>query len=132
MVQSERLVRNETLFVARFPAEDGKVVGRAASKLVITVTVKGAHNADALGFALSDAVEDIPGLLGNPAPVLRLVSGPANGSVTVELVCGVARVLDRYGVEHALRRRINHTLRCERPRLAFEIQAAVIREAEEG
>lgn len=49
---------------------------------------------------------DIPGLLGDPAPAVRLIPGYGESSLNFTLTCQVAEFVDQYLVQHELRKRI--------------------------
>jgi small-conductance mechanosensitive channel len=52
------------------------------------------------------AVEDVPGLLGEPGPLVRLIPGFGDNSLEFTLTCTVGSFADQYLVQHELRKRI--------------------------
>lgn len=52
------------------------------------------------------AVGEIPGLLGDPEPSVRLIPGFGESSLDFTLVCHVQEITDQYPVQHEMRKRI--------------------------
>jgi small-conductance mechanosensitive channel len=59
-----------------------------------------------LGGVAQEAVGEIPGLLGDPEPVVRFIPGFGNSSLDFTLICQVQEFVDQYPVQHELRKRI--------------------------
>lgn len=65
------------------------------------------------------AVGDVPGLLGEPKPTVRLIPGFGESSLDFTLVCHIASFVDQFEVQHQLRRRLLARLRAEKIDLPF-------------
>lgn len=59
------------------------------------------------------AVGQVPGLLGDPPPVARLIPGFGDYSLDFTLTCQTRRIVDQFLVQHELRKRILKRLRTE-------------------
>lgn len=59
------------------------------------------------------AVGQVPGLLGEPPPVVRLIPGFGDYSLDFTLTCQTRRFMDQFIVQHELRKRILKRLRAE-------------------
>ncbi len=59
------------------------------------------------------AVGQVPGLLGDPPPVARLIPGFGEYSLEFTLTCQTRRIVDQFLVQHELRKRILKRLRAE-------------------
>jgi len=59
------------------------------------------------------AVGQVPGLLGDPPPVARLIPGFGDYSLDFTLTCQTRRIVDQFLVQHELRKRILKRLRAE-------------------
>ena len=59
------------------------------------------------------AVGQVPGLLGDPPPVARLIPGFGEYSLDFTLTCQTRRIVDQFLVQHELRKRILKRLRAE-------------------
>jgi len=73
------------------------------------------------------AVGEVPGLLGEPAPFVRLIPGFGDFSLDFTLVCQVKSFTDQFLVQHELRKRILRRFRAEGiqvPVRALEIRRA--------
>ena len=71
------------------------------------------------------AVGEVPGLLGEPAPFVRLIPGFGDFSLDFTLVCQVKSFTDQFLVQHELRKRILRRFRAEGiqvPARALEIR----------
>lgn len=66
---------------------------------------------------VSAAAEEVPGLLKDPAPWVRLIPGFGETSMDFTLSCHVAEYADQFLVQHELRKRI--VLRFHEERIAF-------------
>jgi small-conductance mechanosensitive channel len=62
---------------------------------------------------------EIPGLLADPPPVVRLIPGFGNSSLDFTLGCQVAEFVDQYPVQHELRKRILMRFRRENIKIPF-------------
>ena len=56
---------------------------------------------------------EVDGLLADPPPMARLIPGFGEYALDFTLACHVARFVDQYSVQHALRKRILRRLRAE-------------------
>jgi small-conductance mechanosensitive channel len=85
--------------------------------LLIPVAVSYAADPDAVESILLEetiqAVGDIPGLLGDPAPMVRFIPGFGDSSLDFTLICQVEEFADQYPVQHELRKRILRRFRDE-------------------
>ncbi len=85
--------------------------------LMIGVSVSYTSDPDQVEAVLVDealrAAAEVPGLLGEPAPLARLIPGFGESSLDFTLVCQVARFVDQFPVQHELRKRILRRLRAE-------------------
>ena len=59
------------------------------------------------------AVGQVPGLLGEPPPIVRLIPGFGDYSLDFTLTCQTRRFVDQFIVQHELRKRILKRLRAE-------------------
>jgi len=59
------------------------------------------------------AVGQVPGLLGDPPPVARLIPGFGEYSLDFTLTCQTRRIVDQFLVQHELRKRILKRLRAD-------------------
>jgi len=59
------------------------------------------------------AVGQVPGLLGDPPPIVRLIPGFGDYSLDFTLTCQTRRFVDQFIVQHELRKRILKRLRAE-------------------
>ncbi len=63
--------------------------------------------------------QEIPGMLGDPAPSVRLIPGYGDWSLNFTLNCAVAEFVSQYLVQHELRKRILRRFRVERIKIPF-------------
>ena len=70
---------------------------------------------------------DIPGLLSEPAPLVRFIPGFGESSLGFTLICQVKEFVDQYVVQHELRRRIRKRFRREGIEIPFPIRTLHIR-----
>jgi small-conductance mechanosensitive channel len=68
------------------------------------------------------AAQAIPGLLTEPAPLVRLIPGFGEFSLNFTLTCHVAEFVDQYLVQHELRKRILRRFRKEGIEIPFPIR----------
>ena len=61
----------------------------------------------------------VPGLLGEPAPFVRLIPGFGASSLDFTLICQVGEFVDQYTVQHELRKRILARFRSEGIEIPF-------------
>jgi len=61
--------------------------------------------------AARQAVKEVPGLLEEPAPIVRFIPGFGESSLDFTLICQVREATDQYPVQHELRKRILKALR---------------------
>lgn len=91
--------------------------------LVIPVKVGYGSDPDTVERVLTEeastAAKEVPGLLAEPAPFVRLIPGFGDSSLDFSLVCQVASFVDQYVVQHELRKRILRRLRAEGIEIPF-------------
>jgi len=64
-------------------------------------------------------VQEIPGLLADPAPFVRFIPGYGESSIDMTLICQVATFVDQYLAQSELRKRIFRRFRQEGIRIPF-------------
>jgi len=79
----------------------------------------------------SKAVRDIPGLLGEPEPLVRFVPGFGESSLDFTLVCQIREFTDQYPVQHELRKRIFKRFKEEGIEIPFPHRTIYLREEKE-
>src|SRR6266436_6120183 len=104
--------------------------------LGIRVSVEYDSDPDRVEAVLVDeatrAAPDVPGLLDDPRPIVRLIPGFGESSLDFTLVCQVASFVDQYPVQHELRKRILRRLRAERIGMPFPTRTVELRGAGGG
>lgn len=75
------------------------------------------------------AVGEVPGLLGEPAPSVRLIPGFGDFSLDFTLGCHVGSFTDQFLVQHELRKRILRRLAAEGIQIPVQVRAAELRRA---
>jgi small-conductance mechanosensitive channel len=75
------------------------------------------------------AAQEIPGLLAEPAPVVRFIPGFGDSSLNFTLICQVAEFTDQYVVQHELRKRILKQFRQEGIEIPYPMRTIQIRRA---
>jgi small-conductance mechanosensitive channel len=76
------------------------------------------------------AIGEVPGLLAEPAPVVRFIPGFSEYCLDLTLICHVATFVDQYEVQHALRKRILQRFRAEGIEIPFPVQTVELRQPE--
>jgi len=76
------------------------------------------------------AIGEVPGLLAEPAPVVRFIPGFSEYCLDLTLICPVATFVDPYAVPHALRTRILQRFRAEGIEIPFPVQTVELRQPE--
>ncbi|MDZ7359289.1 MAG: mechanosensitive ion channel family protein [candidate division KSB1 bacterium] len=71
---------------------------------------------------------DIPGLLAEPAPVVRFLPGFGESSLNFTLVCQVGEFADQFVVQHELHKRIFKRFREEGIEIPFPIRTVYLRD----
>jgi small-conductance mechanosensitive channel len=74
------------------------------------------------------AVNDLPGLLGDPAPFVRFIPGFGDSSLNFTLICQVEEFVDQYLVQHELRKRIFRRFREEKIEIPFPQRTIHVRQ----
>jgi small-conductance mechanosensitive channel len=91
--------------------------------LLLRVSVSYASDPDHVERVLVDealrAADEVPGLLRDPAPVVRFIPGFGEYSLDFTLICQVATFVDQYLVQHELRKRILRRFRAEGIEIPF-------------
>jgi len=70
---------------------------------------------------------DIPGLLAEPAPVVRFNPGFGESSLDFTLICPVSEFENQYPVQHELRKRIFKRFRREGLEIPFPIRTVYLK-----
>ena len=100
--------------------------------LLIPVGVSYSTDPDLVERVLVDeatsAVGAVPGLLGEPAPFVRLIPGFGGSSLDFTLICQVREFVDQYTVQHELRKRILARFRAEGIEIPFPQRTIHLRE----
>jgi len=85
--------------------------------LLVNVSVSYASNPDHVERVLVEeatrAAREVPGLLAEPAPFVRLIPGFGAYSLDFTLICQVASFVDQFLAQHELRKRILQRFRAE-------------------
>jgi small-conductance mechanosensitive channel len=71
---------------------------------------------------------NIPGLLAEPAPLVRFIPGFGDSSLNFTLVCQVAQFTDQYPAQHELRKRIFKRFRQEGIEIPFPARTIYVRD----
>ncbi len=74
------------------------------------------------------AVEEVPGLLGDPEPAVRLIPGFGESSLDFTLVCHVREFTDQFPVQHEIRKRIFKRFKEEGIEIPFPQRTVHLRE----
>lgn len=74
------------------------------------------------------AVEEVPGLLGEPEPAVRFIPGFGESSLDFTLVCHVREFTDQFPVQHEIRKRIFKRFRGEGVEIPFPQRTVYLRE----
>jgi len=77
----------------------------------------------------AQASGDVPGLLAEPAPTVRLIPGFGEYSLDFTLACHVKSFTDQFLVQHELRRRILRRLGAEGIRIPIQVRGVDLRPA---
>ncbi len=68
------------------------------------------------------AIEDLPGLLAEPQPVVRFIPGFGNSSLDFTLVLHVREFVDQFPVQHEIRKRIFKRFKEENIEIPYPVQ----------
>jgi len=74
------------------------------------------------------AVGEIPGLIGEPEPIVRFIPGFGNSSLDFTLICQVREFVDQYLAQHELRKRIFKRFKQEGIEIPFPHRTVYLRE----
>ncbi|MHB8834217.1 MAG: mechanosensitive ion channel family protein [Candidatus Methylomirabilia bacterium] len=74
------------------------------------------------------AVGEVPGLLGDPEPLVRFIPGFGESSLDFTLICQVGEFAEQYLAQHELRKRIFSRLKTEGIEIPFPQRTVHIRE----
>ncbi|MBI2877327.1 MAG: mechanosensitive ion channel family protein [Candidatus Tectomicrobia bacterium] len=77
---------------------------------------------------VQEAVGQVDGLLGEPAPFVRFIPGFSDFSLDFTLICQVRQFVDQYSVQHELRKRIFKRFRQEGIEIPFPIRTIYLKE----
>jgi small-conductance mechanosensitive channel len=104
--------------------------------LPIRVSVSYASDVDEVERVVLDAVKqamgDVPGLLANPAPAVRLIPGFGDSALELTLVCHVASFVDQFEVQHQLRKRLLARFRTEGIEIPYPSRTLYMRTDADG
>jgi small-conductance mechanosensitive channel len=99
--------------------------------LVIPVKVSYRSDPDKVERVLVEeagrAAAEVPGLLAEPAPFVRLIPGFGDFSLDFSLICQVASFVDQYVVQHELRKRILRRFRAEGLEMPYPTRTVELR-----
>jgi len=99
--------------------------------LLVPVSVSYASDPDLVERVLveeaTQAAAEVPGLLTEPAPVVRFIPGFGDSALQFTLVCQVASFVDQYLAQHQLRKRILRRFRAEGIEIPFPIRTIELR-----
>ncbi|MBI4591018.1 MAG: mechanosensitive ion channel family protein [Candidatus Rokubacteria bacterium] len=102
--------------------------------LLIPVSVSYASDPDHVEQVLMEeatkAAGEVPGLLSEPAPLVRFIPGFGDFSLDFTLICPVASFVDQYLVQHELRKRILRRFRAEGIEIPFPVRTVELRGAD--
>lgn len=107
------------------------------SRLSLSVRVDVSYRSDpeqverVLADEAGRAVGEVPGLLGEPPPFVRLIPGFGDSSLDFTVTCQVATFVDQFLVQHELRKRLLRRLRAEGIELPFPVRVVEMRSAGE-
>jgi len=120
-----RQLQNSIAIVPNSSVAKSTIVNFAVT---IRVSVDYASDPDRVEAVLVEeaqgAAGDVPGLLAEPAPLVRLIPGFTESGLEFSLTCYVASYVDQYPVQHELRKRILRRFRAEG--IALSLAARVI------
>jgi len=74
-----------------------------------------------------EGTRDIPGLVAEPAPMVRFIPGFGDSSLNFTLICQVKEFVDQYLVQHELRKRIFRRFREVGIEIPFPIRTVYLR-----
>jgi len=104
--------------------------------LLIPVGVSYASDPDQVERILLEearkGVGEIPGLLGDPGPFVRLIPGFGQSSLDFTLTCQIREFSDQNLVQHELRKRVLRRFRAEDIEIPFPQRTVYVREEREG
>jgi small-conductance mechanosensitive channel len=75
-----------------------------------------------------NSIGEIPGLLGEPEPIVRFIPGFGDSSLDFTLICQVQEFVDQYPVQHELRKRIFKRFKEEGIEIPFPHRTVYLRE----
>lgn len=105
------------------------------SRLALSVRVDVSYRSDpeqverVLADEAARAVGQVPGLLGEPPPFVRLIPGFGDSSLDFTVTCQVATFVDQFLVQHELRKRLLRRLRAEGIEFPFPVRVVEMRPA---
>lgn len=77
---------------------------------------------------IKKTISEIPGLLGEPEPVVRFIPGFGESSLDLTLICHVREFTDQYPVQHELRKRILKRFKEEGIEIPFPHRTVYLKE----
>jgi len=100
--------------------------------LVLPVSVGYGSDPDRIEALLTDvaviAAREVPGLLAEPEPFVRMNPGFGAYALEFSLICQVASFVDQYLVQHELRKRILKRFRAEGIEIPVPVRAIELRD----
>ena len=78
------------------------------------------------------AAGEVPGLLAQPEPFVRLIPGFGDSALEFTLICQVEKFVDQYAVQHELRNRILERFRRERIEIPFPQRVVTLKRVNRG
>jgi small-conductance mechanosensitive channel len=100
--------------------------------IVLPVSVGYGSDPDRVEAVLTDVVvtaaREVPGLLAEPEPLVRMNPGFGAYALEFSLICQVASFVDQYLVQHELRKRILRRLRAEGIEIPVPVRAIELRD----
>ena len=78
------------------------------------------------------ASREVPGLLAEPAPVVRFIPGFGDSSLDFTVICHVAEFVDQIPVQHELRKRIFKRFRREGIEIPYPIRTVYLKDGHGG
>jgi len=132
-----RMLQNSVVIVPNKKVAESTIVNfdlpEPRMSLLLRIGVSYATDPDHVERVLLDearaAAKDVPGLLAEPAPMVRFIPGFGDFSLDFTLVCQVATFVDQYGVQHELRKRILRRFRQEGIEIPFPVRTVDLRQA---
>jgi small-conductance mechanosensitive channel len=132
-----RMLQNNVVIVPNKKVAESTIINydlpESRMSLLIPVSVGHASDADRVEAALVEeaarAAGEVPGLLADPPPFVRLIPGFGDSSLDFTLICQVATFVDQYLVQHELRKRILRRFRADGIEIPYPVRTVELRPA---